>query len=97
MTKRACEPMQAKDNRQEDLLLNETVNEPPAVRRSTRPARGNTVEPDPALAAAVVDVLESRGPMSMRTSPPRALRRRLQRRNLTRSAAVAAEIARRVR
>lgn len=93
MTKRACEPMQAEDNQQEDPLVNET----PDVRRSYRAAHSNKVEPDPALAAAVVDVLESRGPMSLRTSPPRALRHRLQRRNLTRSAAVAAEIARRVR
>lgn len=74
---------------------------PPERRHQRNPQRSivrlSTTSPDPALAAAVVDVLESRGQLGTQRSTQRGMRTRIARRNLTRSAAVAAEIARRVR
>ncbi len=74
------------------------MNQTAARRRAgVSGSRSSTVVPDSQLAKAVVEVLETRGPMSLRRGPQRSLRRKVARRNLTRSAAVAAEIARRVR
>jgi hypothetical protein len=74
------------------------MNQTAATRRfGAAGSHTSSVDPDPQLAKAVVEVLGTSGPTSLRRSPQRPLHSKIARRNLRRSAAVAAEIARRVR